>query len=111
MTLQRDLPRSPRARPGPPNRAALALLLGIVGFALTMWGFLAGIDAALDASGSGPGAWVAVFLVGLLGSLAAMVLAVLGLISGTSRVMSGIALVIALLPGIGMFVIAVAARS
>lgn len=106
MTLQRDLPRS---APKFPSRAAIALLLAVLGMVLTVWGFLAGINAALDGSGSGPGAYVAMFLVGLLASVAAMVLAVLGLIAGTSRLLSGVALALALLPGVGMFVVATAA--
>ena len=50
MTLQRDLPRS---TPKFPSRAAIALLLALLGMVLTVWGFLAGINAALDGSAKG----------------------------------------------------------
>ena len=108
MTLQRDLVRQAPKRP---SRGVIALLLAALGIVLTVGGFLAGINAGLD--GSGSGFYVALFLVGLVASVAALVLAVVGLIIGTSRVLCGVALAIALLPGLAMFalVLVVNARS
>lgn len=93
-----------------PVRGVIALVAAIVGTVLMVWGFLAGIDAALDGSGSGPGGFVALFFIGAALVLVAIVVAVIRLIRGGSRALSWATIAVALLPIVAVLVLLVRAR-
>lgn len=97
-------------RSAPLRAPLLTILLGIVAIGLVVWGFLAGIDAALSGAGSGTGPYIALFVVGAVLVIATVVTAVLGLFSAGHRVLWSIALVLGLLPVIAVVVLAVNAR-
>ena len=89
----------------------LAVLLAVVGGAAMAWSFVVGVNVALDSSGSGAGPFIVVFLIGAAAVLVALVLAIVGLVRKRSRVLSVIAIVIALLPIAGVVVLRIAALS
>lgn len=91
---------------GTAGRAPVAaLLLAIAGAGLMVWGFLAGIDAALNAAGSGAGPFLVIFFIGAALVLVALFLAVRGLLTRKSVGLSWATLVIALLPVIGSIIL------
>ncbi len=96
-----------RARRG---LAITALVLALVGAALGYWGFVSGIDYALNGSGGGPGPSIIVFFVGAGLSVAAVVLAIVGLMRSNRKALPTIALVIGLLPIAALIVAALAYR-
>lgn len=100
-------PNAPRRGAGP---AWLTILGGIAGIALVSWGFVGGIGAALDGSGNGAGAFVAIFFLGALLVLCTIVAAVLGLTGPGHRVLWSIALALGLLPVVAVIVVAINAR-
>jgi hypothetical protein len=78
--------------------AIVALVLAVVGGAVGYFGFVSGIDYALNSSGGGPGPSIIIFLAGAAVVLLSVVLAVVGLLRNGAKVLSTIALVIGLLP-------------
>ena len=93
-------------------RAALPLVAAIVGAGLTVWGFLAGIDSALNGGGSGPSpVFLAMFFVGAALVLVALVWSIVRLARGRSRVLSALALVVSLLPIAAVVILRLAAVS
>lgn len=90
--------------------AITALVLAVVGGAVGYFGFVSGIDFALNGSGRGPGSSIIIFFAGTAIMLAAVILAVVALLRRGAKVISTIALVVALLPIAGLLVIALAAR-
>jgi hypothetical protein len=96
------------ARPAHTRLAITALALAVVGAAVGYWGFVSGIDYALNGSGGGPGPSIVVFFVGAGLSIAAVVLAIVGLVRSSRKTLPTIALVIGLLP-IGALIVAVLA--
>ncbi len=96
----------PRYYPG--RTALVALVLAIVGAGLGFAGFVTGVDAALG--GQRPTINIAIFFVGVGLLLVALVLSILGLLRTSSKLLSTIALVVALLPITGLIVAALAAR-
>ncbi len=95
----------------PRRRVAItALVLAIVGGAVGYFGFVSGIDYALNGSGGGPGSSIIIFYVGAAIELVAVVLAILALIRTTAKVLSTIALVIGLLPVAGLVVAVLSLR-
>lgn len=95
-----------------PVRGVPALLAAIVGTGLMAWGFLGGIDSALNGSGSGASpVFVVLFGVGALLVLAALVMSVVRLVRGGSRVLAAVTLVVCLLPIVAIVVLRVAAMT
>ncbi|MET4782563.1 hypothetical protein [Glaciihabitans sp. UYNi722] len=88
---------APPLRPVHKGIAITALLLAVVGAATGYWGFVSGIDYALTGSG-GPGPSIIVFFVGAGLSVAAVVLAIIGLVLSSRKALPTVALVIGLLP-------------
>ncbi|MET3769163.1 hypothetical protein ABIB15_001851 [Marisediminicola sp. UYEF4] len=93
-----------------PTRPLLGIALAIAGISLMSWGFVAGIDAALDASGSGPGFFVAVFFAGAALVITTAVLATIGLSRGEHRGLWAGSLVLSALPAVAIIVLLVRAR-
>lgn len=95
-----------------PVRGVPALLGAIVGTGLMVWGFLAGIDSALNGSGSGAApVFFVLFGVGAVLVLIALVMSIVRLVRGGNRVLAAITLVACLLPVIGVVVLRVAAMT
>lgn len=94
-----------------PALPVVAIVLAVLGAAVMVWSFGAGVSAALDSGGSGAGGYIAVFLIAAAAVLVALVLGIIGLVRGrgTARVLSGIAVVLALLPAIGVVVLRIVA--
>lgn len=89
-----------------PLLSLLAILLAVVGGALMGWSFLAGIASALDA-GSGHGSqYIAVFFIGAGLDIVAIVFAIIGILRRAHRLLSVVALVLSLLPGLVVTVLA-----
>ena len=89
--------------------ALIALLLAVVGGAGMTWNFVNGVNAALDAGGSGAGLFVVLFLVSAALVLAALIISIVCLVRGKARGVAGVALVVSLLPIIAVIVLRVAA--
>ena len=93
-------------------RAALPLLAAIVGAGLMVWGFLAGIDSALNGGGSGASPlFVTMFFIGAGLVLVALVWSIARLARGRGRVLSALALVVSLLPIVAVVILRLAAVS
>ncbi len=99
-------PQVPAYYPG--RTALVALVLAIVGAGLGFGGFVTGVDAAL--AGREPGASIIIFYVGAGLLLVAVVLAILGLLRTSAKVLSTIALAVGILPITGLIVAALGAR-
>ena len=93
------------------TRPLIGIAIAIAGISLMSWGFVAGIDAALDASGSGPGFFVAVFFAGAALVITTAVLAVIGLSRGEHRGLWIGSLALSALPAVAILVLVVQARS
>ena len=91
--------------------ALIALLLAVVGGAGMAWNFVNGVNAALDGSGNGAGLFVVLFLISAVLVLAALIISIVCLVRGKARGISGLALVVALLPIIGVIVLRIAATA
>lgn len=91
------------------TRALVGIALGVAGTVIMAISFVNGVAAALDASGSGAGGWIALFLAGGAMALAAIILGVVGLARGRSRLLSAIALVAGLIPVLLVVALRVAA--
>lgn len=77
-----------------------------------VWGFLAGIDSALNGGGSGASpVFIGMFFVGAALVLVAFVWSIARLVRGRSRVLSALALVVSLLPIAAVVVLRLAAVS
>ncbi len=96
----------PRNYPG--RTALVALVLAIVGAGLGFGGFVTGVDAALG--GRPAGASIIIFYVGAALLVVAVVLAILGLLRTSAKVLSTIALAVGILPITGLIVAALGAR-
>jgi hypothetical protein len=95
-----------------PTRGVLGLLAAIVGAGLMTWGFLGGINSALDGSGSGASPVFSVlFFVGALLVLVALVWSIVRLVRGRSRALAALTLVVCLLPVIAVIILRVAAMT
>jgi hypothetical protein len=90
--------------------AILALVLSVVGAAVGYFGFVSGIDYALSGSGHGPGSSIIIFFVGAALAIAAVVLAVLGLLRSHSKIVPVVALAVGLIPIAALIVIVLAFR-
>jgi hypothetical protein len=107
---------APADTPAPSTTADRSLTVGLIGLfaailgvALMTYGFLAGIDAAFSGSGAGAALYTAVFILGGLFVLAALVFAIVRLVQRRSRVLSVVTIVIALVPIAGVVLLRLAA--
>lgn len=91
--------------------AGIALLLAVVGAVAMYLGFVFGIPAALDASGSGAGWYIVLFFAGAALVLAALVIAIVCLVRGLARGVALLALLVALVPVVGVIVLRIAATA
>lgn len=91
--------------------ATIALLLAVIGTAGMAWSFVNGISAALDSSGSGAGAYVAVFLVAAALVVAGLVVSIVCLARGLARGIATLALLVAIVPVVAIIVIRIAATA
>ena len=99
---------TPQARPT--RLAITAVVLAVVGAAIGYWGFVSGIDYALNGSGGGPGPSIIVFFVGAGLSIAAIVLAIVGLVRSSRKALPTVALALGLLPIAGLLVAVLGTR-
>jgi hypothetical protein len=90
--------------------ALVALVLAVVGAAIGVWGFVSGIDYALNGSGRGPGPSIIVFFVGAAIVVASVVLAIVALVRSSTKTVPTIALAVGLLPIAGLLVVVLANR-
>jgi ABC-type Na+ efflux pump permease subunit len=90
--------------------AILSLVLAVAGAGLAFGGFVSGIDAALNGSGSGPGASIIIFFVGSAVLVAALVLAIVALVRSHAKALPIVAISVGLLPIAALIVIALANR-
>lgn len=95
---------------GPRQSAMVALGTATVGSILAIVGFYASIGAALDGSGSGPTVTLVILYVGLILDLAAIVLAIVSIVRGSSKTLPFAAMLVALLPAIVLAVLAIGVR-
>ena len=91
--------------------AGIALLLAVLGTAAMYAGFVLGVPAALDGSGSGAGGFIVLFLAGAALVLAALVISIVCLVRGLARGIAILALVVALVPVVGVVILRIAAVS
>ena len=92
-----------------PAVGLIGLFAVILGGVLTVVGFLGGIDAALNGSGSGAGLYTGLFIVGAVLIVAGLVFAIVRLVQRRTRVLSVVTIVLALVPVIGAVVLRLAA--
>ncbi|MBK4346186.1 hypothetical protein [Lacisediminihabitans changchengi] len=99
---------TPEPRYFPGRTALVALVLAIVGAGLGYGGFISGVDAALG--GRLSDASIVIFYVGTGLLVVAVVLSIVGLLRTSAKVLSTVALVVALIPIAGLIVAALGAR-
>jgi len=92
------------------RRGIVPLIAVIVGLGLMTWSFLNGIAAALDGSGTGALGYQVIFIAAAVLVVASLVIAVINLVRGDSRVLAIITIVVAFLPIVGVIVFAIAAN-
>lgn len=91
--------------------ALIALLLAVLGTAGMVWSFPLGISAALDSGGGGATSYVVVFLIAALLVLAALAISIVCLARGLARPLAAIALIVSLVPVMGVIILRIAAVS
>lgn len=91
--------------------ALIALFLAVLGGASMAWNFGSGVSAALDGSGNGATLYVVIFLVAAALVLTALVISIVCLVRGTARGLSALALLVALVPIVGVIMLRIAAIS
>ena len=87
------------------SRGVSALVAAILGVLVLSWAFVVGIGAALSGSGSGALPYELIFIVAGLVIVVAMVIAIVNLVRGRSRVLAVITIVVALLPLVAIVVL------
>jgi len=85
-----------------PTRGVVGLVLAVVGVVLMSWSFVSGISAALDGSGSGAMPYEILFIAAAALVLAALVIAVVNLVRGRSRVIAVVTIVVAVIPAVAI---------
>ncbi|HEX7834205.1 MAG TPA: hypothetical protein VF479_01915 [Pseudolysinimonas sp.] len=88
--------------------AVIAILLAVGAVALMLFSFVNGISAALDGSGDGAGIYVPLFFLGAAVAVAAAVIGIVGLVRRSHRILSSIAILISLIPGVGILLLRLA---
>lgn len=92
------------------RRGIVPLVAVVVGIGLMAWSLATGISAALSGGGSGSLPYQVVFIAAAVLVLGALVIAVINLVRGDSRVLAIITIVVAFLPIIGVVIFAIAAN-
>ena len=87
------------------SRGVSAQVAAILGVLVLSWAFVVGIGAALSGSGSGALPYELIFIVAGLVIVVAMVMAIVNLVRGRSRVLAVITIVVALLPLVAIVVL------
>ena len=88
-----------------PITSVLAIILAVVGGALMGWSFLTGIGQAVRMPHP-DSIWIALFFIGVGLDIVAIVLALIGIIRRAHRLLSVVAVVLALVPGLIVLVVA-----
>ncbi len=88
--------------------AVIAILLAVGAVALMLFSFINGVSAALDGSGDGAGIYIPLFIFGAGVAVIAAIIGIVGLVRGGHRILSSLAVLIALIPGIGIIVLRLA---
>lgn len=91
--------------------ATIALLLAVIGTAGMVWSFVNGVPAALDSGGSGAGIYIVLFFVAAALVLAALVISIVCLVRGLARGIAVVALLVSLVPVVGVVLVRLAAIS
>lgn len=91
--------------------ATIALLLAVIGAAGMAWSFVAGVSAALDASGSGATHYVVVFLIAAALVLAGLVISIVCLARGLARGIAALALLVSIAPVVVVIILRIAATA
>lgn len=93
-----------------PVRGVIGVVAVIAGIALLVWGFLGGIDSALNGGGSGASPiFFVMFFVGAFLVLAALILAIVRLVQGRNRGLAILTIVLAIIPIAGVIALRAAA--
>lgn len=87
------------------SRGVIPLVAAILGVIALAWAFVTGISAALSGGGSGALPYEIVFIVAAVVVLVALILAVINLIQGRSRVLAVITIIVTLAPIITVVVL------
>lgn len=96
------------AQPRSAAPAVIAILLAVGAVALMLFSFVNGVSAALDGGGDGAGIYVPLFFLGAGVAVVAAVVGIVGLVRGSHRILSSIAVLISLIPGIGILLLRLA---
>jgi hypothetical protein len=88
-----------------PTRGVIGIIGVLLGTGLMVWGFLAGIDAALNGAGAGALVFTIMFIVGAALVLAAAVIAIVRLVRGAPKALNIVTLVLAAIPAIAVFLL------
>jgi len=88
--------------------AVIAILLAVGAVALMLFSFINGVNAALDGSGDGAGIYIPLFFVGAGVAVLAAIIGIVGIVRRNHRILSSLAVLIALIPGIGILVLRLA---
>jgi hypothetical protein len=88
--------------------AIVAILLAIGAVALMLFSFINGVSAALVGSGDGAGIYVPLFFLGAGVAIVAAVIGIVGLVRGGHRILSSLAVLIAIIPGIAIIALRLA---
>lgn len=94
-----------------PIRGVIALIASIGGASLMTWSFFTGIDAALNGAGSGPLVYEILFIVGAVLVVAALVLAIVHLVRGHSRLLAVLTIVASVIPLAVVIILALTANA
>lgn len=88
-------------------RALIPFLVALGAVALMFWSFVAGINAALDAGGTGSLFWQLVFIAAALAVVGSIVLSIINLVKKRAVIISVATLVVAVVPLIAVVVLVV----
>lgn len=90
-------------------RALVPFFVALVGVALLFWSFVAGINAALDAGGSGSLFWQVVFILALLAVVGSIVISIINLVKKRAIIISVATLFVSIVPVVMIVILAVSA--
>ncbi len=85
--------------------AVIAILLAVGAVALMYFSFSNIITTALDGSGGGSTLYIALFFLGAAVAIVAAVIGIVGLVRGGHRILSSIALLVAVIPAVVIVVL------
>ncbi|MFM9876701.1 MAG: hypothetical protein ACKVOG_02465 [Rhodoglobus sp.] len=91
------------------SRGVIPLVAAILGVIALAWAFVTGISAALSGGGNGALPYEIVFIVAGVVVLAALIMAIVNLARGRSRVLAVVTIIVALVPIIAVVLLRVGA--